>query len=269
MPSSAWGSAIGTASRLAEADLVAGAATQTGSPSVQVVGWTFLAVAVVCASAITADIIRGYRQHMAIMNLVWPITALYLGPIAVWGYLARGRRMSRRWAHEHGHDMREVMSDAERDPRWWQVSKATTHCGAGCTLGDIAGEWLLFATGWAIGFVASREVNVLLTAYIFDFAFAWSLGILFQYFSIVPMRDDVGRLEGIWLAIKADTLSIVAFQVGLFSYMAVYHLVLWNPPLAVDSPAYWWQMQIGMAVGFLTSWPVNAWLLRKGWKERM
>ena len=28
-------------------------------------------------------------------------------------------------------------------------------------------------------------------------------------------------------------------------------------------------MQIGMIVGFFTAWPVNAWLIRKGWKERM
>jgi hypothetical protein len=48
------------------------------------------------------------------------------------------------------------------------------------------------------------------------------------------MRDDVGRLRGVWLAIKADTLSIVAFQLGLFGYMALYHLVLWQPPLTVD-----------------------------------
>ena len=50
------------------------------------------------------------------------------------------------------------------------------------------------------------------------------------------MREDVGRLQGIWAAIKADTLSIVAFQVGLFGYMALYHLVFWQPPLSVASP---------------------------------
>jgi len=28
-------------------------------------------------------------------------------------------------------------------------------------------------------------------------------------------------------------------------------------------------MQVGMSLGFLTSWPVNRWLLRRGVKEPM
>jgi hypothetical protein len=105
--------------------------------------------------------------------------------------------------------------------------------------------------------------------YVADFVLAWSFGIAFQYFSIVPMRQDLGRWEGIWAAIKADTLSIVAFQLGLFGYMALYHLVFWQPPLSVASPTYWFMMQIGMTVGFFTAWPVNTWLIQAGWKEKM
>ena len=51
--------------------------------------------------------------------------------------------------------------------------------------------------------------------------------------------------------------------------MAIYHLAIWQPPLGVGSSSYWWQMQIGMIVGYFTSWPVNAWLIRRGWKEKM
>lgn len=61
-------------------------------------------------------------------------------------------------------------------------------------------------------------------------------------------------------AIKADTLSIVAFQIGLFGYMALYHLVFVTPPPSVASPTYWFMMQIGMIIGFFTAWPVNTWL---------
>ncbi|MEU9245424.1 DUF4396 domain-containing protein [Streptomyces sp. NPDC048385] len=28
-------------------------------------------------------------------------------------------------------------------------------------------------------------------------------------------------------------------------------------------------MQLAMIVGFFTAWPVNGWLVRAGWKERM
>ena len=32
---------------------------------------------------------------------------------------------------------------------------------------------------------------------------------------------------------------------------------------------YWFQMQIGMVIGYFTSWPVNVWLIKRGWKEKM
>ncbi|HEU4973566.1 MAG TPA: DUF4396 domain-containing protein [Baekduia sp.] len=255
------------------------AQTQTGSTGWIVVGWVALAVAFACAGAIAWDIAgRGYRQHMGIMNLVWPITALYWGPVAVWGYFTRGRRMSMRWADEHDMDLDEMMSGDRDDPplfwpfarkNWWPISKGVSHCGAGCTLGDIVGEWIVYLAAWSIPLFAAEDANTLMAMYVADFVLAWTFGIIFQYFSIVPMREDVGRLEGIWLAIKADTFSILSFQIGLFGFMALVHLVLWQPPLTVASPAYWFMMQVGMIIGYFTAWPVNAWLVQKGWKEKM
>jgi hypothetical protein len=103
---------------------------------------------------------------------------------------------------------------------------------------------------------------------IVDFALAWLLGIVFQYFTIAPMRHlPLGR--GIWAAIKADTLSIVAFEVGLFGWMAAYELGFWRPPIAVNTALSWFMMQVGMVIGFFTAWPVNVWLLKAGFKERM
>ena len=36
-----------------------------------------------------------------------------------------------------------------------------------------------------------------------------------------------------------------------------------------DSPVYWFMMQIGMVVGFATSFPMNWWLIKRGLKEKM
>jgi hypothetical protein len=80
------------------------AETQVGSPPWLVVGWVFVAIGVMSALAILADVLRGYRQHMAIMNWVWPITGLYRGPAAVYFYFSRGRQMTHRWARDHGMD---------------------------------------------------------------------------------------------------------------------------------------------------------------------
>ena len=50
-----------------------------------------LATGGLCAFVIFIDLLSGYRQHMWIMNLVWPITALYSGPVGLWAYFRMGR----------------------------------------------------------------------------------------------------------------------------------------------------------------------------------
>lgn len=54
---------------------------------IQVVAYVYLAIGFGCALYIVYDIVRGHhRQNMPIMNIVWPITAWYLGPLALWTY---------------------------------------------------------------------------------------------------------------------------------------------------------------------------------------
>ena len=107
-----------------------------------VLAWLSLATALVCTGAIVFDIVRGHRQRMWIMDLVWPITALYAGPLGWWGYRRYGRLTSPAYRAE-----------ARVEPHFQEaVSTAVgvSHCGAGCTLGDIIGEWLIFALGLEI-----------------------------------------------------------------------------------------------------------------------
>ncbi|HET7369635.1 MAG TPA: DUF4396 domain-containing protein [Gammaproteobacteria bacterium] len=223
---------------------------------IEVIGWLSLSIAFASALIIGLDILRGYRQKMWIMNLVYPITALYWGPVAVWFYFKHGKRKSKPVIERLG------PPDSDQMPQWIVLGKAVSHCGAGCTLGDIAGEWLVAALGLTIGGKA------MLADFPMDFGWAWTLGVVFQYFTIVPMRD-VGKLKGIWLAIKADTLSIVAFQAGLFGGMAVYQELIFPPGLPKDTATYWMMMQLSMILGFFTAWPVNRWLVKRGFKEKM
>lgn len=248
--------------------------------------WAMLALGFASALAILVDqFVLGYRQHMAVMNLVHPITALYWGPVWLWAYFTRGRRSSHRWAHRRARQIvREAGSPAEArrrgkeleeqgkstdvsDMRPWHVGNAVSHCGAGCTLGDIAGEWLVLLL--PILWFGKWSGHQLPEELLIDFLFAWTLGILFQYFTVVPMRGE-GKLKGIWSAIKVDTASIVAFQAGLFGWMAIYMLVIWpDHGIKIDSPDFWFQMQIGMILGYFTAWPVNKWLVSRGIKEKM
>jgi hypothetical protein len=63
--------------------------------------------------------------------------------------------------------------------------------------------------------------------------------------------------QGIWEAIKADTLSLTAFEVGLFGWMALTFFALFHPHLTPTQSTYWFLMQSGMVIGFATSYPMN------------
>jgi hypothetical protein len=182
-----------------------------------------------------------HRQKMMVMNFVWPVTALYFGPFALWSYFRFGR--------------------GGRQPFWQAVWVGDTHCGAGCTLGDIIAESAVFLTGFTL--LGSK----LLASYLWDFLLAYLLGIVFQYFAIAPMRNISGW-PAIWAAIKADTVSLVAFEIGLFAFM-FWMSKHFHPSLEANQPEYWFLMQIGMIIGFFTAYPANWWLIRSGLKEAM
>ncbi len=89
------------------------------------------------------------------------------------------------------------------------------HCGAGCVLGNLIAEWVVFAAG-------------------------------------LQLADS---------ALPA---------VGLFGWMAIMQLVLFpSPHLAIGTAVFWFLTQEGMLVGFITTYPVNWWLSRRGIKDIM
>ena len=95
------------------------------------------------------------------------------------------------------------------------------------------------------------------------------LGLMFQFFAIAPMRG-LGFRAGIKAAAKADILSLSAFEVGPFGWMALMSFVFFpDPHLTPVTPVYWFLMQIGMIIGFATSCPANVWLINRGIKEAL
>jgi hypothetical protein len=220
------------------------------------VAWFSLGLAFMSAVSIVYDIhVRGFHQKMRVMESVWPVTALYAGPLAWWAYARWGRPQSPRWQNAHGEPARKSFAAT--------TCVAVSHCGAGCTLGGIIGTWAIFAGAVEI---AGKS---LWPEYAADYVGALVFGIAFQYWAIAPMRG-LGFRDGIIAALKADTLSLTSFEIGMFGWMAMVQLA-WFPaaPLRPDDAAYWFMMQIGMGCGFVSSYPMNAWLLEKGIKEAM
>jgi len=79
--------------------------------------------------------------------------------------------------------------------------------------------------------------------------------------------------EGIWAAVKADTLSLTAWQIGMYGFMAFAYFYLFRDllgtSLQVNTVEFWFMMQIAMICGFMTAYPINWWLIRTGVKEKM
>jgi hypothetical protein len=81
----------------------------------------------------------------------------------------------------------------------------------------------------------------------------------------------LGLRDGLKAAAKADFIALTFFEIGLFGWMALMTFVFFPAPhhLMPNSAAFWFLMQIGMIVGFITSWPANVWLLNRGIKVAM
>ncbi|MBE7217337.1 MAG: DUF4396 domain-containing protein [Caulobacteraceae bacterium] len=246
-------------------------------PSLVLAASASLALALACAAFIAVDEVRR-PQRMWIMNLVWPLTALFGSVIWLAFYLAWGRGLTRDQARRMqaeadatGRSMDDLMP---QPPFPVAVATGASHCGAGCALGDLVAEWLAFlapavalAFGWRTLFA-----DKMFAVWGLDFLLAFGLGIAFQYYTIAPMRG-LSPGKGLIAALKADFFSITAWQVGMYGFMAFAQLV-WLPRAfggraEVDTPVFWMVMQVAMLCGFATSYPVNWLLIRLGLKERM
>jgi hypothetical protein len=256
------------------------------------VAWTYLSICFACAGVIGYDIAGRHRhQPMAVMNAVYPITALYFGPLAVWFYWRWGRAPAKAHAstaplhadpvaeaalagpghpgqlpreHASPAPAGEPQPAARRRPGWVMMATEVSHCGAGCVLGDVVSEFVIF---W---FALAIAGTTLWAEYTGDYIAALAFGIVFQFFAIAPMRG-LGVRDGLRAAAKADVLSLTFFEIGLFGWMAVMTFVLFPAPhqLMPNAAAYWLLMQVGMIIGYFTSWPANVWLIRAGVKVPM
>jgi hypothetical protein len=87
-----------------------------------------------------------------------------------------------------------------------------SHCGAGCTLGDVIAEFSIANLGLTL------LGSPLYAEFAGELFLAWLLGIAFQYFAIKPMRN-LSPSQALIAAVKADTLSIRTFEIGLFAWI--------------------------------------------------
>lgn len=126
-----------------------------GRVSFTLVAWLSIVIAMVCAAGIALDEVRR-PQKMAVMNVVWPVTALYFSVLALWGCWRLGRSSGKGTLqagtmHHHAHAANQSGTQSgkglDRGPTPAQVAVGTSHCGAGCTIADLACEFWIAGSG--------------------------------------------------------------------------------------------------------------------------
>ncbi|WFF40460.1 DUF4396 domain-containing protein [Salinicola endophyticus] len=238
--------------------------------------WIFLLSGVFTALAMAFDVARR-PQPMAIMNITWPITGLYMPLVGWWAYCKMGRAAPKAAVAQQdhaGHDQHAQRHHAHADqhdhdhghhhgdkPKWQSVFVSATHCGGGCTLGDVVTAPIATATGFAL------LGSTVLGHFALAFVGAYLFGVLFQYLPIRAM-GDAGPGQALKDAIKADTLSLIAFQIGMYAWMLI-ALQGWMGELDAFTAPFWFMMQIAMLIGFATSYPANWILINRGIKHGM
>lgn len=224
------------------------------------VSWVFIVLGIITALTITASVTRN-PQPMKVMNVTWPVSGLYLPVVGWWIY----KRLGQHGHHHHEHSHQNSHShhhDHGNKPFWQSVFVSTSHCGGGCVLGDSVAAPLMSLLG------ATLFGSALVGHFAGEFFAAYAFGILFQLLPILSMGND-SWLTALKNAVKADTLSLVAFEIGMFGWMTIAAFLWLGMEPRVDTPQFWFMMQIAMVLGFATAYPANWWLVRRGIKHAM
>jgi len=213
--------------------------------------WVFVGIALLSAAYIAYDILgRGHRQGVGAMNLVWPATALYFGPLAIWAYLNYGRPRSKKWQAEHGAVPEKDLSTA--------ALTGGTPGGAASFIGHVIGVPLVVLSGVTIAgldlWAMIATVAVIAVAFLFAYEF---------FFSTVPTRRLSGG-QGVGVAALIAFATVLAFDVGMGGWMLFLHFG-WVMPSVTDV-TFLFLMQIGLILGFLTGYPMVRFLVARGVK---
>ncbi len=217
-----------------------------------------LLVAAISAIIIARDL-KHHPQSMKIMNAVWVLTALWSSLLGLVAYFGFGRERGMEGMEGMmGMKGMEMTMPMPMRPKWQSVTLSTLHCGAGCTLADIIGSLFLLVVSMS-----------LIGGWVLTYILALIIGVYFQYVAIKEM-SDLPTLTIIKKALKADFLSLTAWQAGMYGwiYLLMFHFKSLTPHAAL-SWEFWFAMQQAMLAGFVLALPMNYLLIRTGIKGGM
>src|SRR5216683_3719885 len=141
--------------------------------------------------------------------------------------------------------------------RWRQVLGSTIHCVAGDGVGILAGAVLSAVFGLS-------GTGEMIVEYVLGFAFGWTI------FQALFMRDMAGGSysRSLTSAFVPELLSMNLLMTGMVPVAMTLkrHIESAGDP---TTPVFWFVMSLALLVGFITSYPMNWWLVRYHLKHGM
>ena len=138
-----------------------------------------------------------------------------------------------------------------------KVIGSVNHCVGGDGLGIVTA--MVLARAWSFSFWQEFWFE-----YAVGFAFGW---FIFQYKAMRGMASSAG--EALWMAGRAEFFSMMTVMGGMGLVMAVVTpLVVGQQPHA-STAAFWGFAALGLLAGWVTTLPMNYWLVTIGWKHGM
>ncbi len=209
------------------------------------VAWTYIALSLLCAALIAADIYLARRRHAGVATeLVWITSALYLGPFAIALYLSRGRAPHASLAPAEG-----TVTSAE------ETTLALLPGGSASAVAHLIAVPFVVAVGWTIAGMAMWPMIIVIAVLVIAM-----LAVYERVASHGP-RSENSRSLSIGAAIVAAVITVAAFDIGMVGWMLLLHVNNAMPP--VTESTFWFLMQVGVIAGLLTGYPAVKWLLRR------
>lgn len=203
------------------------------------VAWAYIAVSLLSAAFIAADIHLRRRRHPGVSTeLVWITSGLYLGPLAVAAYLRRGR------------------ADGATDP---DDAFVTVLSGGGASaVAHLVAVPFVAAVGWTIAGMAMWPMILVIAVL--------AVAMVAGFVRVTGRTGRTGQPAGsrgvtVGAALVAALITVAAFDVGMVGWMLLLDANALMP--AVTEGSFWFLMQLGVVIGLVTGYPAVRWVLAR------
>ncbi|MBA0037875.1 DUF4396 domain-containing protein [Pantoea sp. BIGb0393] len=211
----------------------------------------FLVLGGCTALMILKDLFR-HPHPVRVMNIIWPVTGLYMPFIGwiAWWYLGRKPSRQQKLALL-------VSQKIAGNPGWQTIFISTSLSAAACIFGDIITIPIItLLKQFAINPTLWMQAIICVIVSLF-------IGLLFQFLAI-RQREKLSFVRALLLALKTEIFPLLIYQLGIFIFMALALKFVLNQQIDPLLAAFWFMLQLAILIGFVFSWPANHFLIKRG-----